>query len=70
VSTVAALAALVRAEIEASGRRQYEVAAAAGITVKHLSRFMCGHDGMSLDLVDAVLDACDRRLVLATAPVE
>jgi transcriptional regulator with XRE-family HTH domain len=68
MTTAEALAALVRAEVEASGRRQYEIAAAVGITVKHLSRFMCGHDGMSLDLIDAVLDACDRRLVLATVP--
>jgi hypothetical protein len=70
VSTAEVLAALVRAEVEASGRRQYEIAATVGITPKHLSQFLVGHSGMSLDLVDKVLDACDRRLVLATVPAE
>lgn len=61
-----ALVALVRAELAASGKTQTEVAAAAGITDKHLSRFVGGHDGMSLDVVDRVLAACGRELVLAT----
>lgn len=62
-----ALASLVWAEIAASGRTQADVCAAVGITEKHLSRFVNGHDGMSLDLVDAVLAELGRELILATA---
>lgn len=68
VSTYKRLAALVRAEILASGHTQHEIADAVGITPKHLSGFLCGYSGMSLNLVDQVLDACDRQLVLSTIP--
>jgi transcriptional regulator with XRE-family HTH domain len=64
------LAALVQAEIAASGRTQAEVAAEVGITPKHLSQFVSGHCGMSLDLVDLVLRSLGRGLVLATLVVD
>jgi DNA-binding phage protein len=69
MSTREALADLVRAEICASGQTQTAIAASAGITLKHLNRFLRGHDGMALDLVEKVLTACGRRLVLATQPL-
>lgn len=67
-TSAAALAELVWAEITTSGLSQADVCAAAGITPKHLSRFVRGHDGMSLDLVDHVLAQLGRVLVLSTRP--
>jgi len=67
-TSATALAELVWSEITASGLSQADVCAAAGITPKHLSRFVRGHDGMSLDLVDHVLAQIGRVLVLATRP--
>lgn len=64
-----ALAWLLWAEIAGSGQRQRDVADAVGITEKHLSQTIRGRCGMSLDLVDRILAACGRRLVLATTPV-
>lgn len=61
-----ALARLLWAEIAGSGQRQCDIAAIVGITEKHLSQTINGRTGMSLDLVDEVLRACGRRLVLAT----
>jgi plasmid maintenance system antidote protein VapI len=65
-SSRAALAELVLGEIIASGRYQADVCAAVGITEKHMSRFVNGRDGMSLDLIDEVLAELGRGLVLAT----
>lgn len=64
-----ALARLIRAEIDAGGWRQHEIAREAGITEKHLSQIVNLKAGASLDLVDRVLAACGRRLVLATVPI-
>lgn len=66
VSSRDALARLLWAEIAGSGQQQQDVAATVGISQKHLSRVVNGHDGMQLDMVDRVLAACGRRLVLAT----
>lgn len=66
--SAAALAELVWSEITASGLSQADVCAAAGITQKHLSRFVRGHSGMALDLVDHVLAQLGRVLVLSTRP--
>ena len=63
------LVRLLRDEIELSGHRQYDLATATGVTPKHLSQTLNGATGPSLDLVDAVLAECGRRLVLATAPL-
>lgn len=63
------LAALVRAEIEYSGRLQREVAADLGISEKHVSRTLSGRDGLSVELAERMLNAIDRTLVLATAPL-
>lgn len=64
-----ALARLLWAEIKTSGQRQVEVAAAAGITEKHLSQILHLKVGANPDIVDQVLAACGRRLVLATEPI-
>jgi len=61
-----ALARLIWAEIAGSGQQQQDVAAAVGISQKHLSQTINGRTGMQLDMVDRVLAACGRRLVLAT----
>lgn len=66
MSSIERLAALVWAEITASGLRQAEIAAEVGITEKHLSRFVRGHDGMSLELIDRILAIVGRELVLST----
>lgn len=65
-----ALARLIRAEIDAGDWRQYEVATEAGITEKHLSQIVNLKAGVSLNLVDQILAACGRRLILATVPIE
>ncbi len=63
------MTALMWAEVQASGLRQVEIATNAGITEKHLSQIMRGHVTGSLDVLDAVLAACGRELVLATRVV-
>lgn len=62
----AAMHSLIWAEVKTSGMRQAEVAAAAGITEKHLTQIMRGHITGSLDVLDAILAACGRELVLST----
>jgi transcriptional regulator with XRE-family HTH domain len=66
-----ALARLVWEAVDACAqwRWQYEVAAAVGITEKHLSQMAHGKVGMSLAMADRLLAACGRRLVLATEPI-
>jgi len=64
-----ALRGLVEAEIVASGRTQTDICVAVGISQKHLSTYLVGHNGMSLDLVDRVLAEVGRELVLATRPL-
>lgn len=66
VRSLHALRALVEGELAASGRTQADICDAIGISQKHLSRFLVGRDGMSLDLVDRVLTELDRQLVLST----
>jgi hypothetical protein len=56
----------VRAVHAAFVERWAGVCELAGITPKHLSSFLNGHNGMSLDLVDRVLLAVGRKLVLST----
>ena len=63
------LAQLIWSEIAGSGQRQCDVARVVGITEKHLSRTVQGRAGMQLDMVDRVLAACRRRLVLSTVPL-
>lgn len=57
---------IVFGEIQASGRTQAEVCEAVGVTEKHMSQFLNGHSGMSLDLVDRILAELGRVLVLGT----
>ncbi|GAA0738608.1 helix-turn-helix transcriptional regulator [Dactylosporangium roseum] len=66
-STREALAELLWLEIRASGMRQLEVAAEAGITEKHLSQILHLKVGASANIVDRILSVLGRRLVLATA---
>lgn len=65
-STREALAELIWLEIRASGMRQQQVACEAGITEKHLSQILNLKCGASPDVVDRILGALGRRLVLAT----
>jgi len=60
-----ALAALVWAEIAATGHSQADIAGMAGITQKHLSQIVNGHSG-SLHTIDRVLAVLGRELVLST----
>lgn len=60
------LRALVWSEIDQSGRTQVDVCHGAGITPKHLSEFLNGRSGMSLELIDAVLLELGRELILST----
>ncbi len=69
LSSQRALADLIRWEIDGAAMTQRHVAKLAGVTEKHLSQAVNGRCGMSLDLVDQVLAACRRRLVLATVPI-
>jgi transcriptional regulator with XRE-family HTH domain len=58
------LAALIRGEVRATGLAQRNIAALAGITEKHLSEIINGHTVPSLDVVDRILAAVGRELVL------
>lgn len=60
------LAVLVWAEVKASGARQVEVAADAGISEKHLSQMFNGKVRMSVGMADRLLGAVGRRLVIGT----
>lgn len=60
------LASLIWSEIAASNLTQASVAAMVGITPKHLTQIVRGHAGASLDLVDRLLAALGRELVLST----
>jgi hypothetical protein len=64
-----AIARLVWAEIAAAGYRQHDMAETVGITPKHLSQMVNVKVGANLDIVDRILAACGRRLVLATEPI-
>ncbi len=63
------LAELVRAAVRDSGRRQYLIAARAGVTSKHLSRVVNGHAGAHLDTAEAILNTCGQRLILTVEPI-
>lgn len=67
MSTRQALQDLLWREIRVSGMRQVEVAGEAGITEKHLSQILHGKVGANPDVVDRILSALGRRLVLGTA---
>lgn len=60
---------LLWSEIVATGLRQADVCAIVGISQKHLSTTLKGHNGMSLAVVDQVLAALNRKLVLTTVPL-
>jgi hypothetical protein len=64
-----ALAEMLGNAIDATDLRQYEVAAAVEITPKHLNAMLRGRAGVDLDLADAILHACGRRLVVGTEPI-
>ncbi len=63
------LAELVRAAVHSSGRRQYLIAAKAGVTSKHLSRIVNGHAAAHLDTAEAILNTCGQRLILTVEPI-
>lgn len=65
----ATLAELVRAELDAAGWFQADLARATGYSQKHISRVLGGHDGLSEGLARRWLAALGRTLVLATAPL-
>lgn len=60
------LAALIRAEIRASALSQVAAARLVGVSEKHLSEIVNGHTTPSLDMVDRILAALGRELVLLT----
>lgn len=64
------LRTLVDAEIDRTGRSQTSIATEAGISQAAISKYLCGHGGMSFDLIDAVLGVCGRRLILTTVPID
>jgi predicted transcriptional regulator len=64
-----AIGRLLWAEMAAAGHRQYDMAETVGITPKHLSQIINVKVGTNLDIVDRILTACGRRLVLATEPI-
>lgn len=49
---------------------QAELSRRVGITEKHTSRVLNGHDGLSFDLAEKMLRACGRRPVIGTQRVE
>lgn len=63
------LRALLRAEINTSAYTQAELCQLAGISEKHLSQFLTGSAGMSLDVLDRFLAVLDRSLVVGTRPL-
>lgn len=65
MSSREALAALIRAEIAASGLSQARLAARAVVTPKHMSQVVNGQSG-SLEVLDRILAALGRDLVVAT----
>ena len=67
MTTREALARLLWLEIRASGMRQVDIAAEAGITEKHLSQILHLKVGASADMTDRILATLGRRLVLGTA---
>ena len=60
------LRTLVWSEIDASGRTQVDICMAVGITQKHMSEYLNGHTGMSLELIDAILIELGRELIVST----
>lgn len=58
------LGRMIRMEVNLSGKTQAEIAEGAGISAKHLNRFMNGFQGLSLEVVDAILWVLGKQLVL------
>lgn len=61
---------LVRTQVRRSGRRQIAIAAEAGCSEKHLSQMLTGHIVISIKWAASILSACDRNLVLDSAPMD
>jgi transcriptional regulator with XRE-family HTH domain len=60
---------LIRLEMRAQRVKQVELAAAVGITQKHLSQMLNGLCGMSSDHADALLGALGREWTVGSAPL-
>jgi transcriptional regulator with XRE-family HTH domain len=60
------LMVLLRSEMRGSGLDQKDIAGLAGISEKHLSEIANGHAVPRLSLVDQLLTALGRELVLIT----
>lgn len=69
LGTREALARLLWAEMAAAGHRQCDIAAAVGITEKHLSQIVNVKVSARPEFVDAILATCGRRLVVSTEPI-
>lgn len=67
------LLSLVKQAVEEAvtnrGVRHLDIAYRVLVSPKHFSRMINGIDGMSLDIADRILVACNRRLVLNVVPI-
>lgn len=64
------LAAVLCAEVRASGLTQAQIARAIGCSVKHVNEVLRGRAGCSLDFADSILGAIGRQLVLTTTAID
>lgn len=63
-----AVRALIRDAIWEPYITQDELARRVGITPKHVSRVLHGHDGLSMALAERMIRATGRRFVVGVAP--
>ena len=61
--------ALIRDAIYEPYITQDELARRVGITPKHVSRTLHGHDGLSMDLAERMMAAVGRRFVVGVTPL-
>ena len=62
------LRALVRAALTATSTTQTALAAGLGMSQKHVSRVLGGHDNLSASLADRMLRAVGWQLVISMRP--
>ena len=54
----------MRAAIEASNKTRYRISQETGIDQSHLSRFMTGEKGLSLDAMERLTDCLGLEIVI------
>ena len=52
----------VRQAVDASGLSRYRISKTLGIAESTMSRFMSGHGGLSMEVLDALADLLDLNL--------